>query len=93
MKVKVLIVQSCSTLCNPMDCTCQALLSMEFCRQEYWSRFLFSPSGDLPDPGIKPRSSALQADSLPFEPPGKLSKKYVETKINLSLPIWQASLR
>ena len=38
-------------------------LSMEFSRQEYWSRLPFSSPGDLPDPEIKPRSPALQADS------------------------------
>ena len=47
-------------------------LSMEFSRQEYWSGLPFPSPGDLPDPGIKPRSSIFQADSLPFEPPGKL---------------------
>ena len=50
---------------------CQAPLSMEFSRQEYWSGLPFPPSEDLPDPGIKPRSPALQADSLPSEPPEK----------------------
>ena len=45
---------------------------MEFSRQEYWSGLPFPPPGDLPDPGIKPQSPALQADSLPSEPPGKL---------------------
>ena len=48
-----------------------APLSMEFSRQEYWSRLLFLSSGDLPNPGINPGSPALQADSLPSEPPGK----------------------
>ena len=43
---------------------------MEFFRQEYWSGLLFPSPGDLPDPGIKPRSSTLWADSLPSEPPG-----------------------
>ena len=38
--------------------------------QEYWSRLPFPSSGDLFDPGIKPRSSVRQADSLPSEPPG-----------------------
>ena len=42
-----------------------------FSRQEYWSRWPCPPPGDLPYPGIKPRSPALQADSLPSEPPGK----------------------
>ena len=37
---------------------------MEFSRQEYWSGFPFPSPGDLPDPGIEPKSSALQADSL-----------------------------
>ena len=44
---------------------------MEFFRQEYWSGLTFLSSGDLPDPGIKPGSPALQADTLPSEPPGK----------------------
>ena len=46
-------------------------LSMEFSRQEDWSGLPFSSPGDLPDPGIKPRALALQADTLPSEPPGK----------------------
>ena len=45
--------------------------SMEFSRQEYWSGLPFPSPGDLPNPGIEPRSPALQADSLPSEPPGK----------------------
>ena len=44
---------------------------MEFSKQEYWSGLTFPSPGDLPDPGIKPRSPALQADSLLSEPPGK----------------------
>jgi len=48
-----------------------APLSIEFSRQEYWSGLPFTSPGDLPDPGIKPRSPVLQADSLPSEPPGK----------------------
>ena len=35
-------------------------------KKEYWSELPFPPPGDLPDPGIKPISSALQADSLPL---------------------------
>ena len=45
--------------------------SMEFSRQEYWSGLPFPSPGDLPDPGIKSGSPALQADPLPSEPPGK----------------------
>ena len=50
---------------------CQAPLSMEFSRQEYWSGLLFPSPGDLPDPGTEPTFPALQADSLPSELPGK----------------------
>ena len=46
----------------------QAPLSMEFSRQECWSGLLFPSPGDLPDPGTKSRSPALQADSLLPEP-------------------------
>ena len=46
---------------------------MEFSRQEYCSGLPFPSPGDLPDPGIEPKSPALQADSLPPEPPGKPS--------------------
>ena len=42
---------------------------MGFSRQEYWSALPFPPPGDLPDSGIKPRSPALQADSLSHEHP------------------------
>ena len=64
-KMEVLVVQSGLTLCNPMDCiACQAPLPMEFSRQEYWSGLPCPSPGYFPDPGIKPRSPALQADSL-----------------------------
>ena len=49
----------------------QAPLSMGFSRQEYQSGLPFPSPGDLPDPGIEPRSPALQAHTLPSEPPGK----------------------
>ena len=42
-----------------------------FFRQEYWNELPCPPPGDLPNPGIEPRSAALQADSLPAEPQGK----------------------
>ena len=44
---------------------------MQFSRQEYWRVLLFPSPGDLPDLGIEPRSSALQADALLSEPSGK----------------------
>ena len=65
------VIQLCLTLCNSMDCSHQAPLSMAFSRLEYWSGQLFPSPGDLPNPGIEPRCPALQADSLLYEPPGK----------------------
>ena len=56
---------------TPWTIACQAPLSMEFSRQEYWSGLPFPSPGDLPDPVIEPRSPTLQADALTSEPPGK----------------------
>ena len=56
---------------TPWTLAYQASLSMGFSRQEYWSGVPFPSPGDLPNPGIKPGSPALQADTLPSEPPGK----------------------
>ena len=53
---------------TPWTVACQASLSMEFSKQEYWRGLLFPFSGDLPDPGIKPGSPVLQAESLSSEP-------------------------
>ena len=64
MKVKVNFIQSCPTLCDPVQ-------SMEVSRPEYWSGYPFPSPGDLPDPEMEIRSLTLQADSLPSEPPGK----------------------
>ena len=54
-------LQSCLTLCNPMDCqvVCQAPLPMEISRQEYWSGLPCSPPRDLPNSGMEPESPAL----------------------------------
>ena len=56
---------------TPWTVACQAPLSMGFSRQEYMSRLPSPSPGDLPDPGVKPGSLALQADSLLSKPPGK----------------------
>ena len=58
---------------TPRTMAHQALLSMEFSRQEYWSGLPFLSPWDLPNPGIEPGSPALRADSLLSEPPGKPS--------------------
>ena len=65
------VAQSCPTLCDPGTVAHQASLSMGFSRQEYWSGLPFPSPGDLPDPGIEPRSPTLQADALTSVPPGK----------------------
>ena len=63
--LKVKVTQSCPTLCNPIDYTVHGILQVRILE---W----VAPSpGDLPNPGIEPRSPALQAVSLPVEPPGK----------------------
>ena len=56
---------------TPWTVAHQALPSMGFSRQEYWSGLPFPSPGDLPDPGIEPRSPTLQADALTSEPPGR----------------------
>ena len=56
---------------TPWTVAHQAPLSMGLSRQEYWSGLPFPSPGDLPEPGIKPWSPALQADSLLSESPGK----------------------
>ena len=56
---------------TPLTVAYQASLPMGFSRQEYWSGLPFPSPGDLPDPGTKPGSPALEADALTSEPPGK----------------------
>ena len=69
--VKVKSLSRVRLFATPHTVAYQAPLSMGFFRQEYWSGLPFPSPGDLPDPGIEPGSPALQADSLPSEPPGK----------------------
>ena len=64
MVVVVLVAKSGLTLATPWTVALQAPLSMGVPRQEYWNGLSFPSSGDLPHPGIKPRSPALQADDL-----------------------------
>ena len=59
--------------------------SMGFSRQEYWSGLLFPSPGDLPDPGIEPRSPALWADALPSEPPGKSNAGLEEAQAGIKI--------
>ena len=66
-----LVAQSCPAFCDFMDCTASPLCPWGFSRQEYWSGLPCLPPGDLPNPGIEPRSPSLQAGSLRSEPPEK----------------------
>ena len=70
--------------------------SMEFSRPEYWSGQPFHSPGDLPSPGIEPRSPSLQTDSLPAKPQGKpkntgvgslslLQRTFLTQELNLGL--------
>ena len=79
------LLQSCPALCNPMNCSPQAPLSMGFSRQEYWSGLPCPLPGDLLHPRIEPKSHvapALWADSLPLVPPGKPQSNYTPIEIN-----------
>ena len=66
-----LVTKLCPTLVTLWTVASQDPLSMGFSRQEYWSGLPFPPPRNLPNPGIKPRSPALQADSLLTELQGK----------------------
>ena len=81
VKVKVKSLSRVRLFAIPWTVAHQTPLSMGFSRQEYWSGLPFPSPGGLPNPGIEPRSSALQADTLPSEPPGKLIATAVGYKI------------
>ena len=70
LKVKVKSFSCVRLFATPWTVALQTPPSMGFSRQEYWSGLPFPSPGDLPDPGIKPRSPSLQADALTSEPPG-----------------------
>ena len=72
------VAQSCPTLCNLWTIAHQAPPSMGFSRQEYRSGLSFPSPEVLPDPGIEPRSPALQADALTSAPPGKPLKTRIQ---------------
>ena len=71
VSLKVKSLSRVRLFATPWTVAYQAPPSMGFSRQEYWSGVPFPSPGDLPDPGIKPRSPALEADALNSEPPGK----------------------
>jgi len=79
-------------VCVVLFATPWTIHSMGFSRPEHWSGQPFPSPGDLPNPGIEPRSPALQVDSLQAEPQGKpivvlekqKSKKYINVKIRFT---------
>ena len=62
------VTQSCPALCDPVNYTVHGIFQARILE---WGAFPETSPGDLPNPGIEPRSLALQVDSLPAEPPGK----------------------
>ena len=69
VKVKVLVTQSCLTLCNPMDYSLPGSSVHGILQAGILEWVPFPSPGDLPDPGIKPMSPALKEDVLPSESP------------------------
>ena len=67
----MLIVQLFATLCDPMNCSLPGSSVHKILHARILEWIAFPTPDDLPDPGIEPGSPALQADSLPSEPPGK----------------------
>ena len=90
VKVKVKSLSCVPLFGTPWTVAYQAPPSMEFSRQEYWSGLPFPSPGDLPDPGIKPGSPALQADALPSEPSGKplITKEVINSCSVVSDSLW-----
>ena len=83
------------SLWPPWTLACQALLSMEFSRQEYWSRSPFPPPKDLPDPEIKPtpsKSPPLAGGFFTTEPPEK-PNMYIIYICCVCIYIFQAVLK
>ena len=70
-KVKVLVTQSCLTLCNLMNCSLPDSSVHGILQARILEWLLFPSPGDLPNPGLEPGSPVLQADSLLSKPPGK----------------------
>ena len=79
-KLKCTSLHHVRLFATPLTVDCQAPLSMEFSRQEYWGGLPFPSLGDLPDPGIEPGCPALQTESLLSEPPGKSVRMVLDYK-------------
>ena len=84
--ILVLVIESCGTLCDPVGCSSPGSSVHGLPRQEYWSGQSFLSPGDLPNPGIEPESSELQADSLPSEPLKNLPASAGDIRDSGSIP-------
>ena len=86
-----LVIQSCLTLCNPMDYSLpgSSVHGIFQTRIPEWVAIPFSSA--LPNPGIEPGSPALQADSLPSEPPGNPTLTYRQFQTGVSLLLCEHS--
>ena len=84
-KVKVLVAQLCSILCDPMDWRMPGFSVHVILQARILEWVLFPSPGDLPNPGTEPRSLVLQAHSLSFEPPGKPRNSNTSIKMFLAL--------
>ena len=73
------VAQSCPTLCDPMDGSLPGSAVHGILQARILEWLPFPSPGDLPNPGIKPGSPALQIDALPSEPPGKPQIRYGQT--------------
>ena len=83
-----LVAKLCLILATPWTVDAQVSLSMGFSRKEYWSGLPFPSPGNLPDPGMEPRSPALRADALTSEPPGSQLKDLLKCRFsNANVPI------
>ena len=88
LPTKVCLVKAMVFLVLMYECECQAPPSMGFSRQECWSGMPFPSSGDLPNTVIKPKSPALQADSLLCEQPGAPTIKKAECQRIDAFELW-----
>ena len=92
LKVKVKSLSRVRLFATPCTVAYQIPPSKGFSRQEYWSGVPFPPPGDLPHPGIEPRSPELHTDAWPSEPPGKPPGKLCQGQPQLiSLSVHQRS--
>ena len=95
MKVKEKSLSRVQLFATPWTVAYQTPLSMGFSRQECWSGLPFPSPGDLPNPGIDPRSPALQADALLSEPPGKRTVFLLKDSVSLLFipSVWSLALK